>query len=186
MNYLTISHPPTPHPSHTHNPSELHGALWPATNQIVGKDILRFHAVYWPAFLMAAKLPLPRRIISHAHWTMGKSKVNCHPSNKQILSKHHAVFHFQLNIHFQMSKSKANVVDPHDQISRFGVEPLRYFLLRESSLQQDGGRGHSLGFRSEQARAVPWIGDPHLLSVSLPHSKISPPIILSLSLSLTL
>jgi methionyl-tRNA synthetase len=60
---------------------------------------------------MAAGLPLPRRIVSHAHWTIGKSK---------------------------MSKSKGNVVDPHSILTRFGVDPLRYFLLREGSLQHDG------------------------------------------------
>ena len=84
VNYLTVSNLPISHPSHTHespnshtcNLSKLHGSLWPATNQIVGKDILRFHAIYWPAFLMAAQLPLPRRIISHAHWTVGRLKVS--------------------------------------------------------------------------------------------------------------
>ena len=79
VNYLTTSHDhhmSSMHDnSHASNGSEIHGSLWPATNQIVGKDILRFHAIYWPAFLMAAQLPLPRQIISHAHWTIGKSKV---------------------------------------------------------------------------------------------------------------
>ncbi len=66
INYLTVSKHPSP--SHT----------WPATAHIVGKDILRFHAVFWPAFLMAAGLELPRRIVTHSHWTMGKTKVyNC-------------------------------------------------------------------------------------------------------------
>ena len=80
INYLTTSHDLNSSSLHTKshaiNRPNLHGNLWPATNQIVGKDILRFHAVYWPAFLMAAQLPLPQRLISHAHWTIGKSKVS--------------------------------------------------------------------------------------------------------------
>ncbi|CAI8055682.1 Methionine--tRNA ligase, mitochondrial [Geodia barretti] len=80
VNYLTVSITPSQisHNSQTHrhdNGTEICGSVWPATNQIVGKDILKFHAVYWPAFLMAAGLPLPRRIVSHAHWTIGKSKI---------------------------------------------------------------------------------------------------------------
>jgi methionyl-tRNA synthetase len=116
VNYLTVSLTPSQmsHNSQTHrhdNGTEICGSVWPATNQIVGKDILKFHAVYWPAFLMAAGLPLPRRIVSHAHWTIGKSK---------------------------MSKSKGNVVDPHSILSKYGVDPLRYFLLKEGSIQHDG------------------------------------------------
>ena len=49
---------------------------WPATVHVVGKDILKFHAIYWPAFLLAAGMDLPRRIVSHAHWTMGRTKVS--------------------------------------------------------------------------------------------------------------
>ena len=64
INYLTVSGHPSP--DHT----------WPATVHIVGKDILRFHAVFWPAFLMAAGLELPRRVVTHSHWTMGKTKVS--------------------------------------------------------------------------------------------------------------
>ena len=63
LNYLTVSRYPTS--SH----------CWPATNHIVGKDILRHHAIFWPAFLLAAGLPLPQRIVSHAHWTTRKTKV---------------------------------------------------------------------------------------------------------------
>ena len=63
FNYLTVSgSPDCPHP-------------WPPTAHIVGKDILRFHAIYWPAFLMASGLSPPRRIVSHAHWTLGMTKV---------------------------------------------------------------------------------------------------------------
>lgn len=64
MNYLTVSGHPLP--NHT----------WPPTEHIVGKDILRFHAVYWPAFLLAAGLQLPKKIVTHCHWTVDKSKVS--------------------------------------------------------------------------------------------------------------
>ncbi|KAJ2959088.1 hypothetical protein NQZ79_g5406 [Umbelopsis isabellina] len=84
---------------------------WPADIQIVGKDIIRFHAIYWPAFLMAAELPLPKQIVAHAHWTMSKQK---------------------------MSKSRGNVVDPIAAMDRFGVDTVRYYLLRDGGLSDDG------------------------------------------------
>lgn len=64
LNYLTVSG----YPSSSHQ--------WPATAHVVGKDILRFHAVYWPAFLLAAGLEMPKKIVTHAHWTMGRMKVS--------------------------------------------------------------------------------------------------------------
>ncbi|ORZ25941.1 tRNA synthetases class I (M)-domain-containing protein, partial [Absidia repens] len=78
---------------------------------VVGKDILRFHAVYWPAFLMAAKLPLPQQILAHAHWTMGKHK---------------------------MSKSRGNVADPFQVMDLYGVDSVRYYLMRDGGLADDG------------------------------------------------
>jgi hypothetical protein len=78
---------------------------------IIGKDIVRFHAVYWPAFLMSAGLPLPRQIFGHG---------------------------FLLNRGEKMSKSLGNVVDPMELAERFGVDALRYFLMREVSFGQDG------------------------------------------------
>ncbi|MBI5136596.1 MAG: methionine--tRNA ligase [Nitrospirae bacterium] len=84
---------------------------WPAQVHIIGKDILRFHAVYWPAFLLSAGLPLPERIVSHGWWTIDGEK---------------------------MSKSKGNVVDPGLVADFFGVDPLRYFLLREIPFGKDG------------------------------------------------
>jgi methionyl-tRNA synthetase len=87
---------------------------WPVDVHIVGKDILRFHAVYWPAFLLAAGLPPPRRIVAHAHWTVDRVK---------------------------MSKSLGNVVNPSDYTTAKGglysVDAVRYFLLREGSLRHD-------------------------------------------------
>jgi methionyl-tRNA synthetase len=84
--------------------------LWPAELHLVGKDIVRFHAVYWPAFLLAAGLPLPRTVFGHGWWLTAEGK---------------------------MSKSKGKVVDPVALIDQFGVDPVRYFLLREMTLGQD-------------------------------------------------
>ena len=84
---------------------------WPADIHLIGKDIVRFHAVYWPAFLMSAKLALPRQVFGHG---------------------------FLLHRGEKMSKSLGNVVDPLDLAERFGVDSLRYFLMREVSFGQDG------------------------------------------------
>src|SRR3546814_2429966 len=78
---------------------------------MIGKDIVRFHAVYWPAFLMSAGLPLPKQVFGHG---------------------------FLLNRGEKMSKSLGNVVDPMNLAERFGVDALRYYLLREVSFGQDG------------------------------------------------
>jgi methionyl-tRNA synthetase len=84
---------------------------WPADLHVIGKDIVRFHAVYWPAFLMAAGLELPHQVFAHG---------------------------FLLNRGEKMSKSIGNVVDPLDLARAFGVDALRYFLLREVPFGQDG------------------------------------------------
>ena len=84
---------------------------WPADIHIIGKDILRFHAVYWPAFLMAAGLPLPKQVFAHGWWTIEGQK---------------------------MSKSKGNVVDPGAMAEKYGVDAFRYFLLREVPFGLDG------------------------------------------------
>ncbi|KAJ2062743.1 methionyl-tRNA synthetase [Coemansia sp. S146] len=86
-------------------------SFFPPDVQVVGKDIVRFHAVYWPALLMAAGLPLPKRILAHAHWTMGSQK---------------------------MSKSKGNVADPFEAIERYGLDTLRYFMIRNGGIADDG------------------------------------------------
>ena len=86
-------------------------ALWPADLHLIGKDILRFHAIYWPAFLMAAELPLPKRIFAHG-WILKDS--------------------------IKMSKSRGNVVRPEPLRQVVGADPLRYFLLREIPFGQDG------------------------------------------------
>ena len=85
--------------------------FWPADLHMVGKDILRFHAVYWPAFLMAAGLAPPKRVFAHGWWTVGGEK---------------------------MSKSLGNVLDPQELAETYGLDSLRYFLLREVPFGNDG------------------------------------------------
>ncbi|MFL6787235.1 MAG: methionine--tRNA ligase [Sphingomicrobium sp.] len=92
------------------NPEE-YARFWPADVHLIGKDIVRFHAVYWPAFLMSAKLKLPKQVFGHG---------------------------FLLARGEKMSKSLGNVVDPMELAERHGVDALRYFLLREVSFGQDG------------------------------------------------
>ncbi|CAO3651666.1 unnamed protein product [Cunninghamella blakesleeana] len=99
-NYITAKGYPTDEYKNDH--AKVH---------VVGKDIIRFHAVYWPAFLMAAKLPLPEQILAHAHWTMNKSK---------------------------MSKSKGNVADPFLAMDTFGVDTVRYYLMKDGGFADDG------------------------------------------------
>lgn len=90
-------------------PHEAQG--WPADVQVVGKDIVRFHAIYWPALLMAAGLEPPRTVLSHAHWTMNRLK---------------------------MSKSRGNVADPFEAIATYGLDGVRWYLMRNGgSLPQD-------------------------------------------------
>jgi methionyl-tRNA synthetase len=88
---------------------------WPADVHFVGKDIIRFHAVYWPAFLMAAGLPVPRRVTSNGWWLMDGEK---------------------------MSKSLGNVVEPRKLAEIFGLDQIRYFLLREKPFGADGSLSH--------------------------------------------
>jgi methionyl-tRNA synthetase len=89
--------------------------FWPADLHMVGKDILRFHAVYWPAFLMAAGLEPPQRVFAHGWWTNEGQKI---------------------------SKSLGNVIDPHELIARYGRDQVRYFLLREVPFGNDGDFSH--------------------------------------------
>ena len=90
---------------------KLFKKFWPASVHLIGKDILRFHAVYWPAFLMAAKIPLPQKIYGHGWILSGEEK---------------------------MSKSKGNILDPIDIVKNYGLDPLRYYLIKEVSFGNDG------------------------------------------------
>jgi methionyl-tRNA synthetase len=85
--------------------------FWPADLHLVGKDIVRFHAVYWPAFLMAAGLPVPHRVFAHGWWTNEGQKI---------------------------SKSVGNVIDPNELITTYGLDQTRYFLMREVPFGNDG------------------------------------------------
>jgi len=94
---------------------ELFQKFWPADVHLIGKDILRFHAIFWPAFLMAAGFPLPRTVYGHGWWLKDETK---------------------------MSKSRGNVLDPYLILKKVGADPLRYFLLREIPIGQDGNFSH--------------------------------------------
>ena len=91
--------------------NSMYKNFWPANIHLIGKDIIRFHAVYWPAFLLAAKLPLPKKIYGHGWILSGDEK---------------------------MSKSKGNILDPLEIIDKYGLDPLRYYLIKEVSFGNDG------------------------------------------------
>jgi methionyl-tRNA synthetase len=94
---------------------ELFNTFWPADVHLIGKDILRFHAIFWPAFLMAAGFELPATVFSHGWWLKDEAK---------------------------MSKSRGNVLDPYFILNKVGPDALRYFLLREIPIGQDGSFSH--------------------------------------------
>ncbi|KAB5531197.1 tRNA synthetases class I (M)-domain-containing protein [Coniochaeta sp. 2T2.1] len=104
VNYLTKAG----YPNWTPGKEDAGG--WPVDVHIVGKDIVRFHCVYWPALLMAVGLPLPKNVLSHGHWTLGRKK---------------------------MSKSVGNVVNPFFALDRWGVDPMRFFLMLEGQIKHD-------------------------------------------------
>ena len=91
--------------------NELFKKFWPASIHLIGKDILRFHTVYWPAFLLAAKIELPKKVYGHGWILSGEEK---------------------------MSKSKGNILDPLKIIEEYGLDPLRYYLVKEVSFGNDG------------------------------------------------
>ena len=90
---------------------KLFKSFWPASIHLIGKDILRFHAVYWPAFLLAAKIDLPKKVYGHGWILSGDEK---------------------------MSKSKGNILDPIEIINKYGLDSLRYYLIKEVSFGNDG------------------------------------------------
>ncbi len=98
------------------DPDNNFSTFWPADAHVIGKDILRFHTVYWPTFLMAAGIPLPKKVFAHGWWTVEGQK---------------------------MSKSLQNVVEPNMLVDKYGVDAIRYFLLREVPFGLDGDFSHS-------------------------------------------
>ncbi|MBX3495688.1 MAG: methionine--tRNA ligase [Parvibaculum sp.] len=108
-NYITaVGYPDTE--------NEQYKRYWPADLHVIGKDILRFHTVYWPAFLLAAELPTPRRVFAHGWWTIEGQK---------------------------MSKSLGNAVAPDHLVTKYGLDASRYFLLREVPFGNDGDFSHA-------------------------------------------
>jgi len=97
--------------------SDKFDLYWPADLHVVGKDILRQHAVYWPIMLRALEIECPKKVLAHGWWTMGGEKV---------------------------SKSRGNIVDPVEIIAKYGVDTFRYFLLREVTLGFDGSYSEDL------------------------------------------
>ena len=108
-NYLTATGFPGPN-------NEGCTDFWPADLHMVGKDILRFHAVYWPAFLMGAGIELPKRIFAHGWWTNEGQKI---------------------------SKSLGNIIDPYEISEKYGLDQVRFFLLREVPFGNDGDFSHN-------------------------------------------
>lgn len=109
LNYMTKAGFPNWTPGH-----ESDGG-WPADVHVIGKDIVRFHGIYWPALLLALDLPLPRRLLSHAHWTLGGKK---------------------------MSKSIGNVVNPHFAIDRWSIDVMRFYMIYDGGIADDADYGN--------------------------------------------
>ncbi len=115
--------------------------FWPAVH-LVGKDILRFHAVYWPAFLMGAGLPPPARVFAHGWWTNEGQKI---------------------------SKSLGNIIDPFEIVERYGLDPVRYFLLREVPFGNDGDFSHTAMVSRTNADLANGIGNLAQRTLTLIH-----------------
>ncbi|XP_067670551.1 methionine--tRNA ligase, mitochondrial-like [Haliotis asinina] len=139
INYLTVAG----------YPDNL--TTWPPTSQIIGKDILKFHAVYWPAFLMAADLPPPPRLLCHSHWLVDGRK---------------------------MSKSLGNVVDPTDCMDRYTMDGLRYFLLKEGTPHSDGNYTDRKVMETINSGLVNTIGNllHRCTSSSINRAQVFPPL----------
>ncbi|KAH8278375.1 hypothetical protein KR018_001350 [Drosophila ironensis] len=113
-------------------PDRQFSADWPPALQVIGKDILKFHGIYWPAFLIAAGLEPPRELYVHSHWTVDGQK---------------------------MSKSKQNVVDPVQAAEQYTMEGLRYFLLREGVAHSDGNYSHVKALRILNSELADTLGN---------------------------
>lgn len=113
-------------------PNETFRNKWPPTTQVIGKDILKFHGIYWPAFLIAAGLEPPHQVFVHSHWTVDGQK---------------------------MSKSKFNVVDPMEASKIYTMEGLRYFLLREGVAHSDGNYSSTKALRILNSELADTLGN---------------------------
>ncbi|XP_034487769.1 methionine--tRNA ligase, mitochondrial isoform X2 [Drosophila innubila] len=113
-------------------PNEQYVTNWPPAQQVIGKDILKFHGIYWPAFLIAAGLSPPQQLYVHSHWTVDGQK---------------------------MSKSKHNVVDPIKAAEQYTMEGLRYFLLREGVAHSDGNFSHVKALRILNSELADTLGN---------------------------
>jgi methionyl-tRNA synthetase len=120
--------------------SESFKKFWPADMHMVGKDILRFHAVYWPAFLMAAGLEVPHRVFAHGWWTNEGQKI---------------------------SKSLGNVIDPYELIKTYGLDPTRYFMMREVPFGNDGDFSRAAMIRRINSELANGIGNLAQRSLSM-------------------
>jgi len=120
--------------------NENKASFWPANLHVVGKDILRFHAVYWPAFLMAADLPIPKRIFAHGWWTNNGEKI---------------------------SKSLGNVIDPYNIIEKYGLDYFRYYLIREITFGNDGNFSEDSFIEKINSELVNKIGNLIFRTVNL-------------------
>ena len=118
--------------------------FWPAGVQMVGKDIIRFHAVYWPALLLAAGLEPPQRIFAHGWWTRDGQKI---------------------------SKSIGNVIDPNELVSTFGVDQVRYFLMAEVPFGQDGDYSQTAMLATANGFLANALGNLQMRVMSLVHKN---------------
>ncbi len=118
--------------------------FWPADLHMVGKDILRFHAVYWPAFLMAAGVEPPKRVFAHGWWTIEGQK---------------------------MSKSLGNVIAPQDLVDRYGVDASRYFMLREVPFGNDGDFSHQQAIHRINSDLANGLGNLAQRTLSMIHKN---------------
>ena len=129
--------------------TELYKQFWASEEahpvHVVGKDILRFHAVYWPAFLLAAGLPLPKRIIAHGWWTNAGQKI---------------------------SKSLGNVIDPFALIDQYGLDMVRYFMLREVSFGEDGNFAEEALKRRVNSELANTIGNLAQRALKMLHKEL--------------
>ena len=124
---------------------ELFERYWPADIHLIGKDVVRFHAVYWPAFLTSAGLEIPKKVYGHGHLLVRGEK---------------------------MSKSVGNVVDPTEMAKLYGVDALRYFLLREVTFGQDGSYSHEAIVSRVNAELANSFGNLAQRSLSMIHKNL--------------